>query len=513
MPQELPGFYFDPEKNRYFPIKGPIPGSRSHTQTLASISKSEQLKGNEGEIRVRKEKTKTSKLLELRELNGNVLNSRISKRNFQHEYEKEHASQPTIWKYKCMQNIANGALEHVHTDMQTLDGQIKSDFLLIGRTDNSLNIYEVAKVGMHFDYGVEYVPDPIWPSVTENQEVRRRAPQHKLLRGGQLYLNSNISSIKAMGKCSPFTDEPVFSVQQALISTMGSGTSVGSVYILKLREPSDFNPRSSLSEVASLNCTIWTSECHPNGSQAVIGTNRGAALLNLETKAVSWLCHAKSDVFSQQFNQAGNVILCGFRNGAIVTVDVRQKQQGCPGGVSKHRIPFSSNKSHGNSSRNTNKRPKGWFELKGCIHPSSTIFMPSSISSLISLQTDDQYFLASSMDGSMKLYDHRLIQRGPVQSYEGHVNSHSRIQLGVDPAERMLMSGGEDGKVRIWSIKTGELLFGEKILNSVPTTLCWPDMKKMCSLANMKEENSYHKNHHSGAWIGSADDLCYIHDS
>lgn len=24
---DLPGFYYDPEKNRYFPIKGPIPGS------------------------------------------------------------------------------------------------------------------------------------------------------------------------------------------------------------------------------------------------------------------------------------------------------------------------------------------------------------------------------------------------------------------------------------------------------------------------------------------------------
>lgn len=24
---ELPGFYYDAQKNRYFPIKGPIPGS------------------------------------------------------------------------------------------------------------------------------------------------------------------------------------------------------------------------------------------------------------------------------------------------------------------------------------------------------------------------------------------------------------------------------------------------------------------------------------------------------
>lgn len=41
----------------------------------------------------------------------------------------------------------------------------------------------------------------------------------------------------------------------------------------------------------------------------------------------------------------------------------------------------------------------------------------------------------------MKLYDHRLMHRGAVQSYEGNVNSHSRIELGVDPSEKVVMSG------------------------------------------------------------------------
>lgn len=29
MAAEIPGFYYDEEKNRYFPVKGPIPGSKS----------------------------------------------------------------------------------------------------------------------------------------------------------------------------------------------------------------------------------------------------------------------------------------------------------------------------------------------------------------------------------------------------------------------------------------------------------------------------------------------------
>lgn len=41
----------------------------------------------------------------------------------------------------------------------------------------------------------------------------------------------------------------------------------------------------------------------------------------------------------------------------------------------------------------------------------------------------------------MKLYDHRLTKRGAVQSYGGHVNSHTRIQLGVDQSERFVVSG------------------------------------------------------------------------
>ena len=35
-----------------------------------------------------------------------------------------------------------------------------------------------------------------------------------------------------------------------------------------------------------------------------------------------------------------------------------------------------------------------------------------------------------------------MVKRGvAVQTYEGHVNSHTRIEFGIDPSERFLMSG------------------------------------------------------------------------
>lgn len=59
------------------------------------------------------------------------------------------------------------------------------------------------------------------------------------------------------------------------ITTLGSETSGGSVYILNLVEPVDFDSSSAIGEMmhktADFNCTIWTADCNPNSSQAVIG--------------------------------------------------------------------------------------------------------------------------------------------------------------------------------------------------------------------------------------------------
>ncbi|XP_010497571.1 PREDICTED: DDB1- and CUL4-associated factor 4-like, partial [Camelina sativa] len=82
--------------------------------------------------------------------------------------------------------------------------------------------------------------------------------------------------------------------------------------------------------------------------------------------------------------------------------------------------------------------------------------------------------MASSMDGTIRLYDQRMVNKGvAVQTYEGHVNSNFRIKFGVDPSERFLISGGTDCYTRIWSIKSGQLLSENKFSNTVPSVVCW----------------------------------------
>lgn len=299
------------------------------------------------------------------------------------------------------------------------------------------------------------------------------------------------------------------------MTTLGSGDSRGSVYILNLTKALDYDASAvrlhKSSTIASFNHTIWTADCNNNGTRAVIGTNSGAALIDLETRASSWVYRTRSDILSQQFDHSGNIVLCGQRNGAIIAVDVRQKQSRClevsstsltTSGVHKVFRPPPV--------RHDKRSTKQKFEIKDT--STSGPFLSSSVCSLVALRSDDQYFLGGSMDGYIKLFDRRLLQRGAVQSYEGHVNSHSYLQLGVNPSETLILSGGEDCCVRMWSLKSSKLVFEENVSNSIVSTVCWRrGMDGFLRRSTLFEDNPLEINHSLGAWLGSVDGIHYMH--
>ncbi|KAK9156198.1 hypothetical protein Sjap_003678 [Stephania japonica] len=512
MPQDLPGFYYDPEKNRYFPIKGPIPGSAS---SRFRKPKQEQVTEQCKDTRSRCKRIKTSELIRARELCGRVVNLSNWRCGFQGEYHRIQASQPVIWAYQGVKRAADSGLEQFHVDVQTQEGQHKSSVLLMGSIRDPISLCEIGGVGHGFYGGFKCYPECVWPVAAESRAEGCKAPNSVWNFRASLHMLSNISCIKKIMKHSPDVVDASSAIQHALISTLGSEGSGGSVYIIKFDEPLDFSfpSRRRICKVASLNCTLWTADCSPIGFQAaifltILSTNAGVTSINLATGVPSQLCLSKSDVFALQFDHSGNVILAGFRNGAIVTIDVRERRRHLAR-LAKHKIfPVTYAKTLSSNALNSAER---CFEIKGNIVPSCTACMPSSVSSLVSLQLYDQHFLASSMDGLIKLYDRRMMQKGSVQSYEGHVNSHTRIQLGVDPAERFIISGGEDGKARVWSIRTGELLFAEKISNSVPATVCWSgiaELNRHSKKNQIYEECLYGKN--SGAWLGSREELFYM---
>ncbi|XP_024631487.1 uncharacterized protein [Medicago truncatula] len=506
--RELPGFYFDPEKNRYFPIKGPIPGSSSSKTKIITPRPSQPSSSQEkNRSSCRKLRNRTSKLLQIRELDGRHVNaSHYCKCNFTEELRKIQTSQPAVWKYQGTNRIGISALEHLNVDVQTAEGRFRTDVLLNGSINGSLSFSEVGRIGQNFDDGVKWMPDCVKSRIKGKTDEHNEVPG-PLFRpnGATLIMSSRISCIRLGPNVSPHAanDNPI--VGNILFTTLGSETSGGSVYTISLVDPIDLgqgilNTWSRLEEITSFNSTLWTAEYDYIRHRAIIGTNQGGASVDLQSGTRSWFLRCKSDVFAQQIVDSGNVILCGLRNGAVVSVDFREKRL-LSSRLTEHRISYvSSNKKVGSFK-------KDWFKLQGSIYPSHTIKMPSSISSLASLQFDDQYFLASSMDGSIRLYDRRMVQRGAVQSYEGHVNSHTQIQLGVDPYERYVMSGGEDCKLRIWSIKSGELLLEDKFSNSVLSTVCYQTFNKF----KAEEENQYTHDSSLGAWLGSHEGLFYMH--
>ncbi|KAG5516139.1 hypothetical protein RHGRI_036999 [Rhododendron griersonianum] len=384
-------------------------------------------------------------------------------------------------------------MELIHVNIDRPNGITGTDILFAASANGSLSFYVVGKVRQQFDYGIGCMPDRVWPLSIEEGERFVELPGH-LWRpsGASVNMSSKISCMKMHGKHS---DSDGLPRQHLMITSLGSEASGGSVYTLNLSEPLDYDLsslmlRRRIYKAASFNCTVWTADCNSDGSQAVVGK-----------------------FFTATF---GKIVLCGLRNGAIVTVDTREKSEGLSARLARHQIPYASQGTCKPSSTTPRNLTKRCFELRGNISQSHITSMPSSISCLASLQLYDQCFLASSMDGSdltwshgfenerltdgshacslffeegltgnlvvklviiedaIRLYDHRLMQRGPVQFYEGNVNSHTRIQLGVDPFERFFMSGGEDCNLRLWGIKSGELLYEDKFMSSVPSVVCWP---------------------------------------
>nr|CAD1840939.1 unnamed protein product [Ananas comosus var. bracteatus] len=492
---DLPGFYFDPEKNRYFPVKGPIPGSKrplsssSSSSDPSSSSRDAPDQKNQVQLTRWKRRIKGSELLLSREIHGGLIFSNKTRCSFRQEYQKVQASRPMVWNYQSTTNVADAAIEQLDGIVQTPSGSRETKLLTTGNMMGAISLFGIGNVSAgignvlaDFCYGDEAFIRPI---------------------------------------CYVMILSLDYLTLENMVTTLGSGESGGSLNVLNLSEPLDFRIRACpvetrTSEIACFDRTVWAADCYAYGPQAAVGTNVGSALVNLETAAVSWLNHSKSDVLSLRYVPSGNVVLCGHRNGAIISVDIRQKQSELSAEPSARR-PNPHRTAPIPPLRNDRRSVKRRVQMNGKLNSSSVVYMPSAVCSLVSLQSDEQYFLGSSMDGSIKLFDRRLLQRGAVQSYEGHVNSHTHLQLAVNPSETLLLSGGEDCAVRIWSVKTSELIFAENVANSIFTRVCWPEsgdgLPWSCKpeQSELHEDRPFELSHSWGAWLGSRKGLFYMH--
>ncbi|XP_040381738.1 DDB1- and CUL4-associated factor 4 [Oryza brachyantha] len=504
-PKELPGFYYDPDKNRYFPIRGLIPGAA--TRRPAPPPPPAEPPVPQAAAAGCSKRARQPELLHAREMyGGGVIFSNKRKSTFMRQCQYAQASQPMVWKYKGTALVADKALEELYATIQTPNGLKESKVLVTGSMNGTVRLYGLGTAIVNFEAEMEFLPEPAWTPLVK-QKASMNSALASIWSAETAFSNfsSSVTCIKRLQHHFPGVGNFNSSSQRALVATLGSGESGGSIYIMDLSDTIElamgsFNAyRGNIIQVASFNRTIWTADCNSDGTQAVIGTNSGAAFFDLERRALSWMYHCKSDILSQQFMQSGNVVLCGLRNGSIFPLDVRQRQHNSPTelsspGTARRTVPL------------TPRRHNRWRNQADNTKSSRAVAMSSAVCSLVVLSSDEHYFLGSSMDGSIKLFDLRLIQKGPIQSYAGHVNSHTHLPLVVDPSETLLLSGGEDCTVRIWSIKTGEQIFAQSVAGSLFTAFCWPESGR-----DLHNSSMFGLNHSWGAWMGSRDGLFYMH--
>ncbi|GJN10550.1 hypothetical protein PR202_ga28651 [Eleusine coracana subsp. coracana] len=136
-PRELPGFYYDPEKNRYFPIRGPIPGAAVRRAPPPPPATPPPAVDPAGCSRKR---ARRPELLSAREMYGGgvIVSNKRTNSTFKRQYQYAQASQPTVWKYQGTKFVADKALEQLHAMVQTPQGMKGSRILVTGSMNGSI---------------------------------------------------------------------------------------------------------------------------------------------------------------------------------------------------------------------------------------------------------------------------------------------------------------------------------------------------------------------------------------
>ncbi|KAF7722955.1 hypothetical protein EC973_002466 [Apophysomyces ossiformis] len=166
--------------------------------------------------------------------------------------------------------------------------------------------------------------------------------------------------------------------------------------------------------------TFWNSCSNDARDMVIVGSERGVTHLASNLKCISSV-RTKSAVFSTKLLESRpHISLFGCRNGDIQLFDTRLRRT----------IPM--------------------FRQSSAV----THIMPFE-----SLSSGNQ-LLAAGMDGSLCVWDIRSLNIGtqnsesrPLRKLSGHVNSHLRqIAFDAEPTMNLVVTAGSDNRLRIWSI-------------------------------------------------------------
>ncbi|CCM06213.1 uncharacterized protein FIBRA_08458 [Fibroporia radiculosa] len=71
----------------------------------------------------------------------------------------------------------------------------------------------------------------------------------------------------------------------------------------------------------------------------------------------------------------------------------------------------------------------------------------------------ERELLLSTIRGDLEMHDLRFLRKAPLMEFSGHVNAGlTKLGIAVDPSEDFLFAAGQDSRIRVWSLRSGRQL-------------------------------------------------------
>ncbi|XP_062617584.1 DDB1- and CUL4-associated factor 4-like [Saccostrea cucullata] len=377
---QIPGFYYDPEKKKYFKIQPNQFSSLGHTITKQNIEKKAKEVKRKENLNRQTDKLHTHHFLDLisRQEIGSLSNCQFQ-RYFIHK------------RISCIDNNStqtivvpsiHGIVEH--PKVMGLNSNSDKLISLWDLTSSLAKFINIADVSMA-NFGAIEID----------------------------FENSDLSL--CAGASSIFWTEKKKSLPLHLLYTTVPfiGNTSSTAYICKVSNQGMCGTPISYSIGQKY---IWCCALDSDYRRFCIGCEKGALLIEVETRRLWEIYSHKSDVFSTTFTHQNPCLLfCGNMKGHILTRDTRSH----PG--------------------------RTFTELK----------MKGLVTSL-QLTQDDVHLLANDALGNALLWDLRM--KKVVVEYRGMKNEGTRIPVHMDVSEELVYGCDLEGYTRFWCKNSGRLL-------------------------------------------------------
>ncbi|KAK3516968.1 hypothetical protein QTP70_029113 [Hemibagrus guttatus] len=419
---ELPGFYFDPEKNRYFRL---LPGHNNcNPLTREMLEKKEREKqrtkllaeDEQARKKAPRRGLNSTLLLQRRRLGELPLSSycrlihevKVSEmKRHKLELQSTDSSSPNTDNFRLI--VADSACERIFTVNDVSHGGCKYGIINFTDCRNGSLSVEMCD-NLYFTNRkksvILFIPGELRVLGVRDSFRLPRPVSFLLLRISPHFLRCSV----------------IFLTDLLSLCLVGISQTPGCVSLLPASLFSNSNPDQPGMLCSFKISTAWSCAWCLN-PQADKTFSTGLSRSVIVTDAVTGrrqTYSTGSDVLTQQFALRAPVLFNGCRSGEIFSIDLRQRVRG---------------------------RDHSW--------KSSRFHQDSAVTSVRLLQ-DENYLLAADMLGKIKLWDVRT--RQAVKQYQGHNNDYAYLPLHLCEREGLLLAVGQDCYTRLWSLQDGHLL-------------------------------------------------------